>query len=455
MAPAFALLIALLAGCADWIAPVRGSFQDCGTSADCPGALQCYQGVCLQTKTCNRDGNLDEGEVCDDGNEVNDDACTNSCRMARCGDGIVRRDLSPGDDGYEDCEGWDAAEPDYCRPDCRRGQRPKRLAAMSKNTCLIDRGELYCWGYYSQPVPINYAVPVSSIWATGNELHATDSTGLAYTLREGFDEAFRWRGLWHDYLTVPVHAMTIEQSDGCQPIDSNLPCYSQCVTDDVGTVSCMAGDETCGRTLAAGAEEHLGSITEVGVTDVRDLAMSEYSTCAVKRSGRVTCWGNTQTWDRGLCTPAPEEPIEGVDRAVAIAADKSSFAALRDDGVVMTWGAVWVTESTRSLRAPYTLEFSKPARQLGSASNTLCALLEDQTVECVGRWASASGSAQPRPIPGLRDVVELSHGGEPSDHLCALTDEDEVWCWGSNQWRQIRYQREPRFFFPPERVPWL
>ena len=43
----------------------------------------------------------------------------------------------------------------------------------------------------------------------------------------------------------------------------------------------------------------------------------------------------------------------GKDRAVAIAAGTSSFAALRDDGVVMTWGAVWVTESTRSLRAIY------------------------------------------------------------------------------------------------------
>ena len=73
-------------------------------------------------------------------------------------------------------------------------------------------------------------------------------------------------------------------------------------------------------------------------------------------------------------------------------------------------------------------------------------------MECVGRWASASGSAQPRLIPGLRDVVDLSHGGEPSDHLCALTDEDEVWCWGSNQWRQIRYHRSTYLLFPRARA---
>ncbi len=33
-------------------------------------------------------GYLEEGEECDDGNKVNDDACRNDCQMNRCGDGV-------------------------------------------------------------------------------------------------------------------------------------------------------------------------------------------------------------------------------------------------------------------------------------------------------------------------------------------------------------------------------
>lgn len=35
-------------------------------------------------------GEVDDGEECDDGNEVADDSCTNACMSPRCGDGIVQ-----------------------------------------------------------------------------------------------------------------------------------------------------------------------------------------------------------------------------------------------------------------------------------------------------------------------------------------------------------------------------
>jgi cysteine-rich repeat protein len=41
------------------------------------------------TATCG-DGVLDPGEACDDGNRVNNDACSNACVAARCGDGVVQ-----------------------------------------------------------------------------------------------------------------------------------------------------------------------------------------------------------------------------------------------------------------------------------------------------------------------------------------------------------------------------
>lgn len=35
-------------------------------------------------------GVVDPGEACDDGNQYNNDECTNVCTLTRCGDGILQ-----------------------------------------------------------------------------------------------------------------------------------------------------------------------------------------------------------------------------------------------------------------------------------------------------------------------------------------------------------------------------
>jgi MYXO-CTERM domain-containing protein len=48
---------------------------------------------------CNNDGAIDPGEVCDDGNLSNADACLNLCVPASCGDGFTQSGVEPCDDG--------------------------------------------------------------------------------------------------------------------------------------------------------------------------------------------------------------------------------------------------------------------------------------------------------------------------------------------------------------------
>jgi cysteine-rich repeat protein len=56
--------------------------------------------------------NDDEGEECDDGNDVNNDGCTNACTEPRCGDSIHQ--------AGEDCDdGFDNGEFDNCPDDCK------------------------------------------------------------------------------------------------------------------------------------------------------------------------------------------------------------------------------------------------------------------------------------------------------------------------------------------------
>ncbi|MGB1278128.1 MAG: DUF4215 domain-containing protein, partial [Nannocystaceae bacterium] len=58
------------------------------------------------------DGNLDEDyESCDDGNDNDNDACTNSCLPNLCGDGFVYT-------GFEDCDDANTSNEDGCLNDC-------------------------------------------------------------------------------------------------------------------------------------------------------------------------------------------------------------------------------------------------------------------------------------------------------------------------------------------------
>src|SRR5215468_7752450 len=77
---AHALAGALIAGCG-------------GGGSDPPGFALCGN------------GRLDPGELCDDGNTDDTDACISTCVPARCGDGVVQI-------GVEDCDSFNLNKAD-------------------------------------------------------------------------------------------------------------------------------------------------------------------------------------------------------------------------------------------------------------------------------------------------------------------------------------------------------
>lgn len=56
-------------------------------------------------------GFLDANEECDDGNTVDTDGCTNKCKTARCGDGVVHL-------GFEECDDGNVDGTDACTNSC-------------------------------------------------------------------------------------------------------------------------------------------------------------------------------------------------------------------------------------------------------------------------------------------------------------------------------------------------
>ena len=58
-------------------------------------------------------------EVCDDGDDNNENACTNACRPAICGDGIVRQDITVGALHHEACDDGNVDYTDACAGGCQ------------------------------------------------------------------------------------------------------------------------------------------------------------------------------------------------------------------------------------------------------------------------------------------------------------------------------------------------
>lgn len=88
-----------------------GPCSPCGLGDSCNVALDCESGICRARRcvepVCG--DTITEGdEACDDGNDVDDDGCTNACTLPECGDGIVQQG--------EACD--PLATPETCNEDC-------------------------------------------------------------------------------------------------------------------------------------------------------------------------------------------------------------------------------------------------------------------------------------------------------------------------------------------------
>jgi cysteine-rich repeat protein len=108
--------------CLDTLAPLDGVGAPCVTQVDCGDlSLVCKEGYCLKSTAatgCNLDGQIQTGELCDDGNNIDIDACSNACEVATCGDGKLRSDWVEGQEGFESCDDGNTVETDGCTNRC-------------------------------------------------------------------------------------------------------------------------------------------------------------------------------------------------------------------------------------------------------------------------------------------------------------------------------------------------
>lgn len=157
-----------------------------------------------------------------------------------------------------------------------------------------------------------------------------------------------------------------------------------------------------------------------------DIAAGDVSTCARSKNGVVKCWGGNLHGQLGVGqsvahTVAPGEAVAlGTNRtAKAIAVGSTEACAILDNGDLKCWGSN---------------EFGKLGN--GSAMDT-----------DVGLQATDMGDhLLPIALGAGRTATAVGLGG---NHTCAVLDNGDVKCWGSNAFGQLGQDNDIDYRTPP------
>jgi cysteine-rich repeat protein len=430
------------------------------------------------------DGIRDPQEVCDDGNTTNGDGCQFDCSAEVCGDGIQ--------DSQEECDDGNNRDDDGCDADCTNAD-VVQLALGDKHTCaLLDNGKVRCWGDnafgqlgYGNTEDIgDDETPASAGDVNVGELVQRISAGSNHTcavlitlrVRCWGNNAFGQLGYGNTNNigdnespadAGDVDALAIEPSVTDVVTGSNHTCI---LFDFGGNIKCW-GDNTFGQlgngnTIKIGDDETPRNAPFISLPDpapiVKIVAGGDHN-CALSGSGSAYCWGRGLSGELGygnvisigdnetLNSHVPLS-IGGVIDDVAVFSNKTCILIGRSVfGSIRCWGGgstnlgygqlVTFGDNETPGQIPSILVGGN-AQQVSIGGAFICSLLSTQDVMCWGGIGNnifplgygAIGGVGDDEDPAEIGVVDLGAKAisvaTGSLHICVVTDDGQVKCWG-------------------------
>jgi cysteine-rich repeat protein len=463
--------------CTDEAKPGVETCDAAATDEDCDGLVNEEGASC----GCG-DGFVSAGEECDDGNQVETDACTTLCKAPACGDGYVQpgagEQCDDGDqdatnactplckppvcgDGFlqpaldEQCDDGNASGADRCTALCQV-QEVVQIVAGRHHTCAVRNDQsVKCWGYND-----------SGRLGLGDANNRGDGPG-----EMGDALSFVSLGVG---LTAQAVAAGFTHT---------------CALLDIGAVKCWGfnGNGELGlgdikpRGDKPGTMGDFLPTVDLGLGPmVTILAVSSYDrhSCALMSDGSVKCWGYNFYGQLGLGDTNARGDVAGemgnnlptIDlgngqMAVGIATGFGHSCALLDGGSLKCWGGNGVGQlgqgdvksrgdgpgemGNNLLTVTFTSGKTVKAVTAGYAHT--CALLNDETVQCwgynnYGQLGLGNMNHRGDVVGEMGDnlpTVDLGAGktalalAAGNGHTCALLNGGSVKCWGSNVYGQL------------------
>lgn len=188
----------------------------------------------------------------------------------------------------------------------------------------------------------------------------------------------------------------------------------------------------------------------------RNVSLGWDHSCATDTSSALYCWGRNQEGQVG------DGSITDVSRPRIVAnlpAPVSSFSLGRyhtcavASGSLYCWGAFSTTSSSinygqsgasGSLFPLRIEEITSAVLQVTCGKLHTCALDSARNVWCFGRnfngqlgTGTTTNSAFPTPVQGIPHEVALLTNGMKGESSCAITVQQQRWCWGENNIGQL------------------
>ncbi|MBU1146090.1 DUF4215 domain-containing protein, partial [Patescibacteria group bacterium] len=266
------------AACSDVGGYSRIRTSDCLPSGH---SLECHWGTwsaCTVVGSCGN-GTVEGGEQCDDGNDINTDACVN-CQSSRCGDGFTRA-------GIESCDSGDAANGTPCTAPygatCNYCSRSCTLITASGPTCGDGTvsGAEQCDSRLP-PYPASWiCVDTSNPWGRGNDFAAPSCSPSSCAISCATGRACDNRK--YDSSGVLSHDADSDGIfDACDPNDNSND--DGCMDDatDCATVNLHVRSESSEDVFEVYIDGHRVGITNAsmcafGVDCRRDLVINTLS----------------------------------------------------------------------------------------------------------------------------------------------------------------------------------
>ncbi len=350
------------------------------------------------------------------------------------------------------------------------------VAAGHEFTCALpEEGGVKCWGhnnwgqlgdglacgsFCTTPTEVSGLTGLISSIAAGGE-HACVVTGAGAAKCWGSNYYAQLGDGTTSTSTTPVDVVGLQAGT----ISVGAGVQHSCALMQTQDVKCW-GRNLMGA-LGNGTTVMSTSAVDVsGLTGVASITLGGGHSCALTTAGGVYCWGNNhagqlgavtmEICDSGIvlwaCSTIPVK-VSGLDEVVAIEAGSAHTCAVIDGGGVKCWGQNGYGQlgDGTTIDRPNPIDVSGlpgPVTAVALGGLHTCVLTTASGVYCWGQRIKGqlgdgtSGFDHPQFSSTPVNVNGLAGKGitaitAVSTHTCALTAEDRVKCWGSDQYGQL------------------
>ena len=421
-------------------------------------------------------GVLEEAEVCDDGNQINQDGCDAQCRIEPgwncmstlcypiCGDGRIV--------GLEQCDDGNLTDQDGCDAQCR--VEPGWSCKDMPSSCTTHCGDGIRAG--------------QEICDDGN-LDVADGCNDVCNVETGF----ACEGSAPTVCSPVCGDNRVVAGEVCDQINLNeqtceslgyyqgtLMCMSDCQHFDEANCAGKCGDgildfafgeacdqeafninDSCVASGYPGGELTCSNQCELNFDSCNhwvEVATGDEHTCALRTDGSVWCWGYNLYGQLGQNpssvsrSAVPMEVPSGGAVVTHIATGYNHTCAILVDKTLWCWGynlygQLGNGNNAMSVSIPVQVHThaNQPLERIAhvtAGENHTCALIDTGAVYCWGAnifGQLGDGTYTPHAyateVPQLTSNVTVISAGRR--HTCVLKTDGTVWCWGSNTYGQV------------------